>query len=765
MTTDRFSHLFFRVARIVALVTLVLSAIVCILPERPAKALIGPTGWASTTGFFQNAKPIPDEVRKSIVKSADATYWRSWTIESNATQGEIRSNPFKAPRVLLVPYGGFAGNPGVSLNLECVATREQMPIATARTNNQWSEALLYVPRHWCQGPVQVVGTTTSKIDFLAVGTPFSVSVQSYLKASVLGLLAPFAVAFAVIAGIMLLGGAVSLRLGVTRNPITGGFLLLGTLGLTLFFAYFASRTSGRVMGLAVELAAMATLWSVYRLRRAGPADASPLGTSWNAWKLPLALWIIGATFLLFLGAAVQNGGGPWALNARFAPVRWSADNQLPMYIAESLYRGRDLLTLPFGSWKVSDRPPLAYGLQAMLRTSTGFFALREDGAYMVSAFHQLFGLILNTIWIPALVFAGRWLRLDKRQIVALAAITTLTSFALFNSVYTWPKMLGGSFGLIALLTLLSTDDRLSLLRSRPGVAPIAVGAALSAFALLSHGGTAFGVIAMLVWLVALRGIPTVKALVAGAVIGVGILVPWALWQHFVQPPGNALLKFAFAGTFGFGEENMGLGATIARTYAALDLASWWHIKATALQVMILGEGNQCGIGEMAPVTTTFGGWRITDYMYLFPSLRFALLGVIPLAGALFTTKLFPATSIAMKQVRLAAWLVAIGLTSIAIDVALTLDCFIIHHQAYQSVLELYMGLFVALLLWRHWISRAILGASVGYAVVVWILDPILRADHVGTIAIAGLVFMTLVAVATYLVTDERDEGATVGFAA
>lgn len=739
--TGNGSRRFLRASRFVVLAALAISVLICVLRERPARPLIPADGWVTTTGFFQNVHPQEDELRDSVLHARDVTFWRSWTNETLAAPGEIRSIAFKPPRFLLVPHSGFSGNPGISLNLECVASRRQMPIATARVGNQWSEALLYLPKRWCKGPVQLVGKSTSHTEFLSVGTPFSISATSYLKASVLGLLVPFALAFAIVAGVMLLGGALLRRISANSDPIVGGFLAVGVLGMGLFFLFFVSATYGALASGVVSTAAMLALWHVHRRARHVGRVPGTLGQSWDAWKLPLALWFLAAVFLLFLAATVQSGAGPWAMNARFAPVRWSTDNQLPMIISEYLFNGKDLSPSPFGAWKVSDRPPLSYGLLAMLRTSAQIFFFREDGLYMTAALEQMFGMIINTIWIPAIVVAGRKLRLTTKQVVTLVALVTITSFAIFNSLYTWPKLLGGAFGLMALLTIMETDARLSLLRSRPSTATIATCAALSAFALLSHGGTAFGIFAMLLWLVCVRGIPRVPALIVGAVVGVGILAPWSLWQQLVQPPGNALVKFAFAGTFGFGEDNMSLLATIARTYSKLDLASWWHIKSVGFQTLVFGRMSMCGYGEMAsPVLTDYGSLRITDFLYLFPSLRFALAGIPPILAALFVPRLFGSPEGVIRQWRLAATFLALGTIAVAIDVALTLDCFIIHHQAYQSILEMYIGLFAALLLWRHWLAKVALLGSVGYAIGVWIIEPVVRAEHVSTIALTGMIF-------------------------
>ena len=68
-------------------------------------------------------------------------------------------------------------------------------------------------------------------------------------------------------------------------------------------------------------------------------------------------------------------------------------------------------------------------------------------------------------------------------------------------------------------------------------------------------------------------------------------------------------------------------------------------------------------------------------------------------------------------------LLALGLLGLAINALTTLDCFLNHHQAYESILEIVLAL-VLLLLWPPYrYARMALALSIAYSVGVWLVQP------------------------------------------
>ena len=695
---------------------LLASLIVVCIPEKPARLLLGPDGWETTTGFFRNSQPQPGEIRDSALHAAEAVYWRSWSPETNATRGELVSHPFTAPRYMAVPYGGFAGEPGIAFYLACTDNDRRMPLATMKSGNQWTESVVRVPHGWCKKDVRIVAHTDSTKFYIKVGTPYRISAASFYKATALGQLLPFLLSFAILAGLALALGWLFARLSLVRSPVTGGTAGLGLLGLALFFLFYASQPVA--YGISIGIAVM----SVGVLAWACALYAKPARTrghfhqATGEWMELLALWLLVALAMFFLAHMVVHGTGPWEPNGRFSPARWASDNQIPMLTAEQLFLGGDLGKVDIQPWKVSDRPPLMYGLLAMLRIPAMLTMLGSDGRY---AYYQAYlntGIILNTLWVPVVAFIARRLGCSFARQALIIGLIALTPFVMFNTGYIWPKLLGGAFGLLAFWVAGDYDPTKGYSRFTRSPRPLVEAALLCSLALMAHGGTFFGILALLCWLPFVRGLPSLPSMFAAAVVAVAVLLPWSLWQHFVQPPGDTLLKYAFANTFGFNAPDKGLLETILSTYRKLDLLSWLHIKQKALMTLALGLQSTCGFNEMA-AAGPLAARRVSDFLYVGPSLNFLLAG---LAAAPFA---FLRSRRQAKPQAFALSLLGLGLLGLLFNALVMLDCFVNHHQAYQSTLAILLGL-VLLLLPEGRYARAALALSAGYAIAVWIVQPL-----------------------------------------
>lgn len=710
---------------LVALVFLA-SLVINAMPEPKARALIGPTDWVVTGGFFNNAQPKPYESRLSIAKSNVARYWRSWSPETGPTQGVVATKAFRPARFMMVPYGGFAGSPGIEAYLLCIVSGARKPLATARTNNQWVESPLFVPKSWCPSDVQVVVRSTSSTKFIEVGTPFEINAISYLKTRAIGQFAPFLLCFLIIAGAIILIAALAERFHLSRSAVHSGIIGLGVLGFAFFFLYFYAARVANGLALIIALLSLAALAKAVRNSWRDPVAAhrDPLSVAFREWSELFAVWLIAATALFFLAQAITNGAGPWTPNARFAPVQWSTDNQIPALVAEFLFHGEDVRTIDFGPWKISDRPPLMYGLLALLRAPVALITASNEGH---SLFYQISfagGLIINTLAVPIVLFIGRQIGLSRRHGYLVAAMLALTPFVIFNSIYIWPKLLGGAFGILALWTIWEYDPIRGFSRFSSDGRPIATAATLSALALMSHGGTVFGILAMLAWTACLRGLPRLAPLATGFVAGIAIILPWSLWQHFEQPPGNALIKFAFANTFGFGEESKGVLATIQQAYSKLTWIDLLKAKGHGLMSLLYGYPSQCGPGEMSQLAQgkVLAERRITDFIYLGPSLNFLGVGIfIALLG--WHRRRSTATGYPADRWVVAAHLLGVGVLGVLLDVVLTLDCYINHHQSYESILEILLALILFLTCSHGWLAKLALALAAAYTAVVWIIQP------------------------------------------
>lgn len=727
------------------------SLVVATLPAKPAIPLITRTDWIIQGKAFQNVDPGLYEIRDSIRLSPQAVYWRTWSPETLATAADIRTVPFKASEYMAVPYGGFAGDPNISVDLICQQDGQRLALASARTNNQMTEVLVHVPSDWCSGDVVLDASSNSTSEYVTIGTPFKISWLDYQKSTFVGLIGILVVLFAAMWGLVFIPN-MFFALHERIASINVGVAVFGFAGYALFFLYFFSYRAGVVTSVGIFLAEVLLLVWAFVWKRAA------LRNAWNGWKAPTVLWglVVLASFCLSL--AIRNGAGPWTTNAIFTPVRWSSDNQIPMMLSEYLFHGQDPRNYDLGQWKISDRPPLAYGLMTALRVLSASIAAHNDGYSLFYKYQTIAGIVINGVWIVALYYLLAALKLDRKGIYSVAIAIALMPFTIFNSVYIWPKMLGAAFAVFAYIELFEPAHNLASKHFSNFGFSLLWAAVFSAFALLSHGGTAFGIMAAILVAAAYRGLPKWDLAVGAVLIGFLVLIPWGLWQHFVQPPGNALIKYALAGTFGFGEENKSILATMHDAYAPLTISNWIQMKLHALRVIVTGHGSTCGLAEMAPITSVDGSFRVNDFLYFGPSLRFLAIGFLPL---IFASGWRHERDESTGRSGFARITVATGLLGILLYVLFGFDCYINHMQSYESMLEVFVGLVFALYVARRRYFDIVLLLSVIYSIVLWIITPIAGAYRFEILPIAVLTCIGVWACSFFVnstvfaATDER----------
>jgi hypothetical protein len=310
------------------------------------------------------------------------------------------------------------------------------------------------------------------------------------------------------------------------GPATGLGLLFagaGIAAIVAFWAWFASPQLGRAFSAALLVACLAAI-GVFGRR----GDLGRLGLS-----VPLALAV--AVGLLFTGLAfVQGGiaGNP----ARAIDYRYwlAADNEIPMQFATRVAAHLPLSGFLVGNWLSSDRPPLQTGFALLL------WPLWDSGGRQVA--YQLLATGLQACWVPALWVVFRVRGVPAGRVCAAVLATAATGAVFFNTVYVWPKMLAGGLALAALAILVSRDADDALAGTG-----ILTAVALAALSMLAHGGTAFALIAFIPLAYRLRRRIPARSLAGCAVAAVALYLPWLLYQRYVNPPGDRLLKWQLAG--------------------------------------------------------------------------------------------------------------------------------------------------------------------------------------------------------------------------
>jgi len=303
----------------------------------------------------------------------------------------------------------------------------------------------------------------------------------------------------------------------------------------------------------------------------------------ESWLAPVALWIFYSLYILSVGLA------PFGTNEVLANVaqRFShplpIDNQLPYIFAQQIASGS--ISIPMiGDWLSSDRPPL----------QTSYFLASGAVFFTHSSLHyQVASTLLQCLWVVPL-----WIILRDRLIGRLAmlfalAVTMFSGFALLHGLFTWPKLLPVFF--ILLIFGILFDDKNSWLASWK-IGGVAGG--LAALAMLSHGGSLFAILGIGLTVLLWKRIPS-PAFILGAIsVGLVLMFTWSVYQSYIDPPGNRLLKWHLAGIVPIDERTF--SQAFIDSYGALNRNEFWRLKLSNLKA-ILGDPMAWGGGLVRAV--------------------------------------------------------------------------------------------------------------------------------------------------------------------
>jgi hypothetical protein len=325
----------------------------------------------------------------------------------------------------------------------------------------------------------------------------------------------------------------AIRLGVRSEPVLLGIALAASGGgaMLTFWAYMGPRWLGTPCAYALFFGSVAVaVWAWPRAR----GQRALL----RSLAVPLGLWAVGGLFIVYFG--LLHGGGENALEtatSRFAtdPTPFATDSSIPLFFAEWLFAGHHGPTPVFEpEWLFSDRPPLQIGY-VLTQHSFGWDAQ--------TLHYETLGVLLQQLWI-----VGAWAvlvaaKVGRRTRGLVIVGLMLSDVVIVNSFYVWPKLLGSAFVLAALALLL--DRHPPTLRRAPGTAVLL--GALIGLAYMSHGTAAFGLVPVVV-LAIWWGLPDWRWCAAGVAAIAIVVAPWLAYQHWGDPPGTRLAKWALAGS-------------------------------------------------------------------------------------------------------------------------------------------------------------------------------------------------------------------------
>jgi 4-amino-4-deoxy-L-arabinose transferase-like glycosyltransferase len=439
---------------------------------------------------------------------------------------------------------------------------------------------------------------------------------------------------------------------------------LGLFAYAACIAFYFSPAFGRVAVTAPVLAAWA--WVVRRLIRDRALGAEhglilPLGCA-----AALGLCYLALLYLPQLGQSYVMQSA-----ARFVH-QLPPDPDLPETLGHRLYLGEPLR--PFaGDWLSSDRPPLQAGFYLLALPWINLTGVPAGLGY------ECVGVLAQLLWVPAVWLLGRSLGQSRLTAGLTAVIVGTVGIVMLNTVYVWPKFLGAAYVVCAGILLLDA--------ARPRTTPLLILAALAGgLGALAHGSVAFSLAGLVpLWLLQRcpywRKVPLLLATFAA------VMLPWILYQRFIDPPGDRLLKWHLAGVIPI--DGRSFPEALLDAYRHQSWDQWLAARRANLRFLFFGSFR--AIFDV--FTTAAKTRRQEEFFYLWRAI-----GVLNLAWVIAPALAWYRrswTSDARLAVALAGWTIS---TVILWLVVMFVPSSTMLHQGSYVVLLVAAGLAAVLLL-------------------------------------------------------------------
>jgi hypothetical protein len=499
---------------------------------------------------------------------------------------------------------------------------------------------------------------------------------------------------------------------------------IGLLSLAVFFAESFFR--GALWGAIVTLLASVTLVVAWLLAKSRLKDVA------RQLAQPFGLWVGIATGYFLLLTLGYNGLGHWEPNYRFAPAVWSSDNELPWIFAEGLRNGWSIPGLYGSDWTPTDRPPLLVGADLLMSDSIALLQHFNDGRWLRGEAYNGVAIALNSLWVPIFFRAAEQMfDLNPRRALLVTLVAALIPFFIFNSIYGWGKMLGGAYGVAAALVVFQTP------KHDAAVISAALFGAIGALSILSHASAAIFILPLGAWFFVARLWRAPVALLVGVGAGGAVLAPWLLYQHFLYPTHDPLMKFALTGDFGFAQPTKSVLESVKDHYAHMTWQKWLQAKAAMFKYLFAADS-----GGRFPAPIHGYGWmdslRSADFYRLSA-------GNLVFVVAPFLLLIPTSSSRAIRGP--AAMLLSCVLLVCLIQGAAFFSAMVIHQMPYTLFIALALvGLSAAASLSRA-VFFSLAGIIAGYCAVVWIVLPLRSVAYIDVGAAVGLAVLSMTAFA------------------
>ncbi len=419
----------------------------------------------------------------------------------------------------------------------------------------------------------------------------------------------------------------------------------GSVGLALWFVVWLlgkvapSASTPRIITL-VSLTAFAGAFVVAAIAWRRVGFARERRAFW--WVAIPALLLLAASSLTATGLGILwSGPGTIVEIQSQRYLAMPGDNLIPNFFAAGL-RNANIPVPLMGDWYSADRPPLQTGLLLLFSKAlekTIRLSIYNGDGYIAIVCQSFFS-------IAVFRFARTIARSRAVGAVAAAAAILVPATGIYV-FYPWPKLLAAAF----LLTAFSLT--LDLLRSerQPNQYVITIGilwGVCISLALLSHGGSLFGVIplAVIFFVACLRRCEpartSLRVLSASVIAAIATYLPWTIYGKVTGEDHGRLIKWHFAGN---STPSTTPSVDVLReAYARLTFDDWLSIKRANFVALYRKPDSPTTLRQLIEQFQDTPRWRVLDYQILMYACAPALLWILLLLVLLLTprrSRIFP----------------------------------------------------------------------------------------------------------------------------
>jgi hypothetical protein len=271
--------------------------------------------------------------------------------------------------------------------------------------------------------------------------------------------------------------------------------------------------------------------------------------------------------ILYLGNIFSDEN--FLIQRHFFPM--PGDNYLP-WSAAGILRSSGQLSPFHAGWTISDRPPIQTGLTLLFCPN------------QVPVYYTAFAILLQLSWLPSLFDFLNEAKIFAKQKYIITFICMFSGFFMFNSLYTWPKLLSMSFAFLALAEIIRSQKKEDYIL-------ITFSGLCFACALLSHTGIglSFFIFVILILFYKTQHSNYFFRFCLFLVMPVILYLTWKCFA-IIDPPGDHLIKMHLAGVNDLSDRRSFLQSLID-IYRKTSIQEIVAIRINNLKIIVASFGD------------------------------------------------------------------------------------------------------------------------------------------------------------------------------